>query len=243
MKRIPTGCETFIGSETLIFTPVSLDLNMYALCPGVIAVYLWLARCELESGGRGNDSDVLSADWVERECPAPGSIHLSVLKLASLLIYLCLNWAKEPNTLALRTFLANTRKKWHASLFWRESWIKYECLGAIKGYIYVQWGWFMEMFWSYNVHIDFFYFGKMWPRQMLSLRTSSQSWKVLKVLLCKGPLQRYMLNIESEKRGGICLKYGLWNRQANRMDVRVMLLLRQFAVMAYEANRVKLRGL
>lgn len=52
-----------------------------------------------------------------------------------------------------------------------------------------------------------------------------------------------MLDIESEKRGDIYLKYWQWNRHTNRMDVCVALLLRQFAVMAYEAKRVKLRGL
>lgn len=48
-----------------------------------------------------------------------------------------------------------------------------------------------------------------------------------------------MLNIESGKRGDICLKY--WH--TNKMDVCVMLLLRQFGVMAYKDKRVKLRGL
>lgn len=75
-------CETFSGSETFIFTPVSLDLNMYALFPGVIAVYLWLARCELESGRGGRNSDVLSADWMKREGPTPGSIHLSAAEIS-----------------------------------------------------------------------------------------------------------------------------------------------------------------
>lgn len=114
-------CETFSGSETFIFTPVSLDLNMYALFPGVIAVYLWLARCELESG-RGGETLMcfLLTGWKERG-PPQGQSTSVLLKLASLLIYLCLNRTKEPNTVALRTFLASARKRWHASLFWRES--------------------------------------------------------------------------------------------------------------------------
>lgn len=178
-------CETFSRREAFIFTPVSLDLNLYALFLGLIAVYLWPVRCQLESGGGGKQL-WCAFRWLDgkRGCRPRGQSTSVLLKLASLLIYLCLNWTKKPNTVALRT-----KKKWHASLFWQESWIKYEFLREKKGYIYVRWGWFMGKFWSYNVHVDLFYFEKMWPRQMLSLCTSSQSWEVLKALLCKGPFQ------------------------------------------------------
>lgn len=74
-------CETFSGRETFIFTPVSLDLNLYALFLGLIAVYLWSVRCQLESGGGGGGGEAtlmcfLLTGWKERG-PPPGSIHLS----------------------------------------------------------------------------------------------------------------------------------------------------------------------
>lgn len=218
---------------------------MYALFPGVITVYLWLACCASQAGGKATLMCFLLTGWKERGPPRSQSTSV-LLKLASLLIYLCLNRTKEPNTVALRTFLASTEKRWHASLFWRESWIKYEFLRAKKGYIYVQWGWFMEKFWSYNVHIDFFLFfflGKCDPDKCYHYIPPRRAGKYSKCYSAKDHYRRYMLNIESEKRRDICLKYWLWNRHTNRMDVCVMLLLRQFAVMAYEPNRVTLRGL